>query len=914
MNVRSRRRIAWAALVPCLAASVVAVAAPALAGPACTRFWVGRAGTAWTATGNWSSTDGGASGASVPGNVDVACMSSAPASSAVTIAADVSVNGIKFGATFSVHPILAVHHAKLTVNSASSVINNLTLDSAVLAGAAPLSITGTSRVTTESTIVGPGTKTLASGAYLTADGPLDLGNWDAGTCSATSVATSMVSAGTLVVNAGVSICSSDDATHTVALRSSGTLELNSGITEVNSTFGLAEVVNSGLLTVPDGYSVEVHAGFANTGTVQTGTGSLLLARGNARGVPDTGVYSGSVEVAFTEYAFSSGGSIGGELIDWGVGVDFATGYPVSDLVLFGATIKGSPTVGQLDALSEAAPSVLSGGTTVVTVNVDAQLAALTVGPGAKLRLASTAAGKVDTSIGELVVDGRIENAGSLAVVGDGTWQIRQDAAAADSGIENLPGSSFAVSMADGNDVARVDVPFTGSDVTVGSGYLALGRGNVDGTADGGTWRLAAGTQVAFMPGTARAFASGSILGPGSPDVDGATVDFGPGTVVENLYLTAAGTVTGSPTLRNFFAGSGTISGGGHVVLTGNSATSDLTVAGATTLQNTGTFDYRSSGDLTLNGGSVLENSAIMTITGSGAGALTGDGSAGSEVLNDSGGAITATGGASSVTLRVDTPLTNDGTVTAGRGRLRLADVTNLSARTLSGGTWIASGGRLALPSRVTTNNATIVIGGAPGSAVLDISTGLPALRALADNAGSLTIATSLSSSVVLRNKGQVSVAGGATFATAGYTQDAGSTTVSAGSTLSGGVNNVELLSGTLTGSGSVTGTVYADGATVQPGTAGVGTLTVGSYKQSTGRLKIVPTRTALNVTGSADLAGTLAIISPSPLPALGASAEAITAPALVGAFATTTGRSTGSSHWTLAYLTTGLRLKLVAGP
>ena len=55
--------------VPAAAAGLLCLA-PAL--HAADRFWIGTAGGAFGSTGNWSATDGGSGGASVPGAADVA--------------------------------------------------------------------------------------------------------------------------------------------------------------------------------------------------------------------------------------------------------------------------------------------------------------------------------------------------------------------------------------------------------------------------------------------------------------------------------------------------------------------------------------------------------------------------------------------------------------------------------------------------------------------------------------------------------------------------------------------------------------------------------------------------------------------------------------------------------------------------
>lgn len=83
-------------------------------------------------------------------------------------------------------------------------------------------------------------------------------------------------------------------------------------------------------------------------------------------------------------------------------------------------------------------------------------------------------------------------------------------------------------------------------------------------------------------------------------------------------------------------------------------------------------------------------------------------------------------------------VTNNGTIDVTRGIVTLAGLTNLVAGTMTGGTYsVSGGGKLDLPTSITTNAATIVQDG-PGSRLRDDSA-LPALSTLSSNTGSLTL-------------------------------------------------------------------------------------------------------------------------------------------------------------------------------
>jgi hypothetical protein len=194
-------------------------------------------------------------------------------------------------------------------------------------------------------------------------------------------------------------------------------------------------------------------------------------------------------------------------------------------------------------------------------------------------------------------------------------------------------------------------------------------------------------------------------------------------------------------------------------------------------------------------------------------------------------------------------------------------VANYSAGTLTGGTWqVANGASIALiGDPITTNAATIALSGAGSAIYSDAGTTYALAGLLANvNGGTFIVdnGSSFSASGDFANSGNVTVAAGGAFDTAGsnYIQTGGSTTVDG--TLSGAA--VMLNGGTLNGDGTVQAAV-TNAATISPGD-GVDTLTItGDYTQTAaGALDVAVGGhgqsgpfSQLAISGTATLAGTL---------------------------------------------------------
>ncbi len=208
-----------------------------------------------------------------------------------------------------------------------------------------------------------------------------------------------------------------------------------------------------------------------------------------------------------------------------------------------------------------------------------------------------------------------------------------------------------------------------------------------------------------------------------------------------------------------------------------------------------------------------------------------------------------------------------------------------------------------------------------GSAIVIAATSNPAFAAMTSNSGSFATAQSTTMSGPLANSGTLSVTGSAILQAANYSQSAGSTTVGAGATLKSGSTGtaaVTINGGTVTGTGTVQGAVNNAAGTVVPGTSGTGTLTAtGSFAQgASGTLSVTATSTTLAASGAVTVGGTLAIVTPSPTPALGTVATVLSGASLTGTFASIIGQDVPAAggYWSVAYSGTAVTLTLTPYP
>ena len=191
--------------------------------------------------------------------------------------------------------------------------------------------------------------------------------------------------------------------------------------------------------------------------------------------------------------------------------------------------------------------------------------------------------------------------------------------------------------------------------------------------------------------------------------------------------------------------------GSAATLGGNSG-----LAGGVRLVNKGSMEVQTAnnGEL-LSGGSVLENAGTLTLDDN-ADLQPGDSNTADKVVNDAGATISYSGSSSSADAVIGLPLTDSGTINARRGTLTIGSLSNLSSGVLTGGSYEATGGTLALPGSIKANAATIVVGSTGGIT----AGGSGALTGLTTNTGSLTLSRSLSTTAALSNTGHLTVTAG----------------------------------------------------------------------------------------------------------------------------------------------------------
>ncbi|HKP91021.1 MAG TPA: hypothetical protein VJT75_13725, partial [Thermoleophilaceae bacterium] len=246
-------------------------------------------------------------------------------------------------------------------------------------------------------------------------------------------------------------------------------------------------------------------------------------------------------------------------------------------------------------------------------------------------------------------------------------------------------------------------------------------------------------------------------------------------------------------------------------------------------------------------------------------------------------------------------LSNDGTLEARSGTLDVAGgLANLDdSHSLVGGRYVVTA-TLALPDApVRTNAAAIELDG-PASRVEDESGG-DALSGLESNVGELSLAggRALATGGDLSTSGTVTLGDGATLSPAGtYEQTDGATAFeSPDAALLPGVR-ADLTGGVLRGEGTV-GAALRNAAEVDPG---VGVLAVaGDYFQTgsgvlTATITGPDSHTLLDVSGRADLAGTLSLVTRDFEPGPSDEIELIRHTAESGEFATVEGLEPSPGH------------------
>jgi len=378
---------------------------------------------------------------------------------------------------------------------------------------------------------------------------------------------------------------------------------------------------------------------------------------------------------------------------------------------------------------------------------------------------------------------------------------------------------------------------TGLTDTVGTFNMSAGSLNGTGTITAATYGLSGGTVTGNL-GVGTMNVTGSTALNGTAAATAVNISAGTLTLGSNDRLANGATVTVSgtgilntgagltDTVGTFNMSAGSLNGTGTITattygltggtVTGNLGVGTMNVTGSTALNGTAaaTAVNISAGTLTLGSSDRLANGATVTVSGTGilntgagltdtvgtfnmsAGSLNGTGTITATTYGLTGGTVTAGLGAGAITVNAGTValgsagrLNSASTVTVQGGQLTLAGAETVASYTQSGGTLGGSGQTLTATTyslsggTITANLGTGTMN-VTGSVALN---GTAAATAVNISAGALT----LGSSDRLANGATVTVSG----------------TLALGSN-SDTVGAVSLTGGSITGSGTLTGSSY----------------------------------------------------------------------------------------------------------
>ncbi|MCW2498228.1 Calx-beta domain-containing protein, partial [Jatrophihabitans sp.] len=683
-----------------------------------------------------------------------------------------------------------------------------------------------------------------------------------------------------------------------------TLDDPSDTFTINNTF-----TNAGAMSIVEGTTVLNYgnnASTSDTGSAVISAGATLRYAGGSRTVAATTISgAGTLEVSGSSVAFTGAVTVAHLLADQGA--TLSGSVTATNAALQGVELTGAATM-----------TIPSGGTvTLDDVLIDNGYRLLNQGTATQ-NTTSSSCGCSNVAVASA---GVFENAATWNVTGNGNYGVVSNGDSSAYAVQNDLGATLTVALDSNSDTETFSAPFTNAgSLSLTTGQLSWTGGNVTGTTDSGTAALSAGTSLDYAGG-ARAIGAGTITGAGTLRLQSGTTTFTGAVSIANLSVEGAN-LTGSLAATNVALAGGYLTGPGTMTVGGSLTLSeaDLSVGyrlisnGTATLNTTTSSCYDFCSNIALQNGSVFENAGTLAVSGNGSYGTYSDGDPGNLIQNDATGTISIGFTTTSATWNNTIPIANSGVLTISKGNFAPTLTTLTSAGALSGGTFATTGGKLTFANTVKSNAATLVLG-ASGSFS-------PALTSLATNSGSVSIGQALTESVGLVNSGSLTVTNSATWRVNSLTQSAGSLTVTAGATFKSGASGtaaVTVNGGSLTGSGTVLGAVAGAG-TVSPGTANAGTLTVtGSYAPATGgtlAASVGATSTQLAVSGTASLAGTLALASQAPVPALGTTATLLTAGSVSGTFGTVSGADVPSAHayWKIGYTATSVTATLTAYP
>jgi RHS repeat-associated protein len=624
------------AMAACVAGIGIWLGQSASAAGTCSIYWTGRASSNWSATANWSSSDGGQSAGRLPGRSDYVCMSSAPSRATVSLSGGAVVDGISWPKTASVTPVLQLS-GSLTVGTTEAAFASTLTD---------LQMTGTLSTTTSivvsslslepgGTLGGAGTVTVPSGGSLSISG---------GTLASGMHLTNQ---GAATVAQGASLTLTEASTFenaaSLGLGDSSAMEVNSSGRVVNDISGTLTYAGSAASS-----TASVDVPFDNYGAVSVTQGTLDLDGGSsAFSAGDTGSYSatgggvvefgGGTRKLTNQVSFPGSGQIAvaGQL-DLAQG----TGLTIANLLLDNGTLAGRGTLTiPAGGNADLAGGSFQGGLHLINKgNIDvAAIATLNFLEASELQNDGTLRTADDAQIGDLCCSND-----------------------ADGFLVNNAGASFSYEGSATSSTSTVNVPFD----NYGAVNVTRGTLNIDSSSssesngDTGSYTTAAAGGLTFSGATRTLAASATFQGAGQVTVSG------------QLGLDAGTTLS----LSNLLLSDGTLSGHGSIVVpSGGSATlANGTLAGGFRLLNRGTTTVATGSSIDFADASVLENAGTLALSdGDQVGVPCCSNDADGTLLNDSGATVGYTGSASNSTTAASVSFDNFGTVTVGRGTLEL---------------------------------------------------------------------------------------------------------------------------------------------------------------------------------------------------------------------------------------------------
>jgi hypothetical protein len=445
---------------------------------------------------------------------------------------------------------------------------------------------------------------------------------------------------------------------------------------------------------------------------------------------------------------------------------------------------------------------------------------------------------------------------------------------------------------------------------------------------------------------------------------GGTYNVGGTLKIDQLGTTGGEIVTNAAKIILNGAGSSFVDSASKDALTNlsaNTATGAFTVSGGRTFTTVGNFS--NLGTLTVGSGSAFTvTGALAQISGStlsgGTFVLGGNLNVSSGInITTNSSTLTLQGGtimsgatnalanlkkntksltlASNANFTTAGNLTNSGNLTVNSGSTLsvTGTLTNLSAGTLTGGTYTV-GGTMQLASAnggITTNAANLTLTGTAAKIVDGTSN---ALAGFSNNTGTFTLANAATLTTAasnFTNSGTLVVSKGTTLTVGGttnsYNQSAGMTTVD-GTLMGNGTAGISVTGGKIQGAGTLKANLSIGGGGTTPainigdaGKAGLLKIT-GTYTQlSTGTMNVsiggttVGTQySQLQITGAASLGGTLTAARVNAFtPSVGQTFTVLNAASITGTFSNSTIAINGTEHFVVSYSSTSVVLTVVSG-